>query len=173
MYSTLEIQSKISNYSIHFIENMNTIQTLIDQPNTITFIDRTIYYFSIIHFNSNVLKFYTGENIRMISFEYSYIKKTKYVVMNIETDDDNFRYGFSDDGIIGDIIDDLNKRTAIEYIGNDSNLNDSNFSISYGLQTQIKGSRICVTYIPSNIKNYTDNNKIECVCLSFFAASFI
>lgn len=42
MYSTLEIQSKISNYSIHFIENMNTIQTLIDQPNTITFIDSNV-----------------------------------------------------------------------------------------------------------------------------------
>jgi 3-dehydroquinate synthase len=42
MYSTLKIQSKISNYSIHFIENMNTIQTLIDQPNTITFIDSNV-----------------------------------------------------------------------------------------------------------------------------------
>jgi 3-dehydroquinate synthase len=42
MYSTLEIQSKISNYSIHFIENLNTIQTLIDQPNTITFIDSNV-----------------------------------------------------------------------------------------------------------------------------------
>jgi 3-dehydroquinate synthase len=42
MYSTLKIQSKISNYSIYFIENMNTIQTLIDQPNTITFIDSNV-----------------------------------------------------------------------------------------------------------------------------------
>jgi 3-dehydroquinate synthase len=42
MHSTLEIQSKISNYSIHFIENMNIIQTLIDQPNTITFIDSNV-----------------------------------------------------------------------------------------------------------------------------------
>ena len=42
MYSTLEIQSKISNYSIHFIENLDTIQTLIDQPNTITFIDSNV-----------------------------------------------------------------------------------------------------------------------------------
>ena len=42
MYSTLEIQSKISNYSIHFIENLNAIQTLIDQPNTITFIDSNV-----------------------------------------------------------------------------------------------------------------------------------
>ena len=42
MYSTLEIQSKINNYSIHFIENLITIQTLIDQPNTITFIDSNV-----------------------------------------------------------------------------------------------------------------------------------
>ena len=42
MYSTLEIQSKISNYSIHFIENLNAIQTLIDQSNTITFIDSNV-----------------------------------------------------------------------------------------------------------------------------------
>jgi 3-dehydroquinate synthase len=42
MYSTLEIQSKISNYSIHFIENLNVIKTLIDQPNTITFIDSNV-----------------------------------------------------------------------------------------------------------------------------------
>lgn len=42
MYSTLEIQSKINNYSIHFVENLNAIQTLIDQPNTITFIDSNV-----------------------------------------------------------------------------------------------------------------------------------
>ena len=42
MYSTLEIQSKISNYSIHFIETLNSIQALIDQPNTITFIDSNV-----------------------------------------------------------------------------------------------------------------------------------
>ena len=42
MYSTLKIQSKISDYSIHFIENLDAIQTLIDQPNTITFIDSNV-----------------------------------------------------------------------------------------------------------------------------------
>lgn len=42
MYSTLEIQSKINNYSIHFVETLNTVQTLIDQPNTITFIDSNV-----------------------------------------------------------------------------------------------------------------------------------
>ena len=42
MYSTLEIQSKISNYSIHFIETLSSIQALIDQPNTITFIDSNV-----------------------------------------------------------------------------------------------------------------------------------
>lgn len=42
MYSTLKIQSKISDYSIHFIENLDVIQTLIDQPNTITFIDSNV-----------------------------------------------------------------------------------------------------------------------------------
>jgi 3-dehydroquinate synthase len=42
MYSTLEIQSKINNYSIHFVETLNKIQTLIDQPNTITFIDSNV-----------------------------------------------------------------------------------------------------------------------------------
>lgn len=42
MYSTLEIQSKISNYSIHFIETLSSIQSLIDQPNTITFIDGNV-----------------------------------------------------------------------------------------------------------------------------------
>lgn len=42
MHSTLEIQSKISNYSIHFIKSLNSIQALIDQPNTITFIDSNV-----------------------------------------------------------------------------------------------------------------------------------
>lgn len=42
MYSTLEIQSKISNYSIHFVETLNNIQSLIDQPNTITFVDSNV-----------------------------------------------------------------------------------------------------------------------------------
>jgi 3-dehydroquinate synthase len=47
MHSTLEVQSKISNYRIHFVETLSNIQALIDQPNTITFID------------SNVSKLYT------------------------------------------------------------------------------------------------------------------
>lgn len=42
MYSTLEIQSKISNYSIHFIETLRSVQALIDQRNTITFIDSNV-----------------------------------------------------------------------------------------------------------------------------------
>jgi 3-dehydroquinate synthase len=42
MYSTLEIQSKISNYGIHFVETLSSIQSLIDQPNTITFIDSNV-----------------------------------------------------------------------------------------------------------------------------------
>lgn len=42
MYSTLEIQSKISNYSIHFIETLGSVQALIDQPNTVTFIDSNV-----------------------------------------------------------------------------------------------------------------------------------
>lgn len=39
MHSTLEIQSRIQNYKINFEENFNRISSLIDQPNTITFID--------------------------------------------------------------------------------------------------------------------------------------
>lgn len=56
MYSTLEIQSKISNYSIHFIENLDTIQTLIDQPNTITFIDSNVSrLYPELHRESNIV----------------------------------------------------------------------------------------------------------------------
>jgi 3-dehydroquinate synthase len=42
MYGTLEIQSKINNYSVYFIETLNSIQVLIDQPNTITAIDSNV-----------------------------------------------------------------------------------------------------------------------------------
>lgn len=42
MYSTLEIQSRISNYKLHFIENISDVEQLIDSPNTITFIDKNV-----------------------------------------------------------------------------------------------------------------------------------
>ena len=42
MHSTLDIQSQIKNYTINFVEDLNDIEILIDQPNTITFIDKNI-----------------------------------------------------------------------------------------------------------------------------------
>ena len=42
MHSTLKIQSRIKNYTIHFIKDLNKVETLIDQPNTITFIDYNV-----------------------------------------------------------------------------------------------------------------------------------
>jgi 3-dehydroquinate synthase len=42
MYSVLKIQSKINNYNIQFVDTLNNIQSLIDQPNTITFIDSNV-----------------------------------------------------------------------------------------------------------------------------------
>jgi 3-dehydroquinate synthase len=42
MYSTIKIQSKINNYNIQFVDTLNNIQSLIDQPNTITFIDSNV-----------------------------------------------------------------------------------------------------------------------------------
>jgi 3-dehydroquinate synthase len=66
MYSTLEIQSKISNYSIHFIENLNAIQTLIDQPNTITFIDSNVSrLYPVLYRESNIVVECT-ENVKTL-----------------------------------------------------------------------------------------------------------
>jgi 3-dehydroquinate synthase len=42
MHSTLEVQSRIKNYTIHFIKDLSKVETLIDQPNTITFIDQNV-----------------------------------------------------------------------------------------------------------------------------------
>jgi len=42
MHSTLDIQSKVKDYKLHFIDSLENIQTLIDKPNTITFIDRNV-----------------------------------------------------------------------------------------------------------------------------------
>jgi 3-dehydroquinate synthase len=42
MHSTLDIQSQIKNYTINFVEGLNDVEILIDQPNTITFIDKNI-----------------------------------------------------------------------------------------------------------------------------------
>lgn len=42
MHSTLEIQSRIHNYKLHFIQDVVDVGTLIDQPNTITFVDRNV-----------------------------------------------------------------------------------------------------------------------------------
>ena len=66
MYSTLEIQSKISNYSIHFIENLDIIQTLIDQPNTITFIDSNVSrLYPVLYRESNIVVECT-ENVKTL-----------------------------------------------------------------------------------------------------------
>ena len=50
MYSTLNIDSKIKNYSVEFVSNIDVIIDLITNPNTITFID------------SNVVKLYPELN---------------------------------------------------------------------------------------------------------------
>jgi 3-dehydroquinate synthase len=42
MYNTIKIQSKINNYNIQFVDTLNNIQSLIDQPNTIIFIDSNV-----------------------------------------------------------------------------------------------------------------------------------
>lgn len=42
MHSNLEIQSKIRNYRLFFIENLSNIESLIDQLNTVTFIDSNV-----------------------------------------------------------------------------------------------------------------------------------
>jgi 3-dehydroquinate synthase len=42
MHSTLEVQSRIKNYTIHFIKDLSKVETLTDQPNTITFIDQNV-----------------------------------------------------------------------------------------------------------------------------------
>ena len=56
MHSTLEIQSKISNYSIHFVETLSNIQALIDQPNTITFIDSNVSkLYPQLHRDANII----------------------------------------------------------------------------------------------------------------------
>jgi 3-dehydroquinate synthase len=66
MYSTLEIQSKISNYSIHFIETLNNIQALIDQPNTITFIDSNVSrLYTELHRDENIVVECT-ENVKTL-----------------------------------------------------------------------------------------------------------
>jgi 3-dehydroquinate synthase len=85
MYSTLEIQSKISNYSIHFIENLDTIQTLIDQPNTITFIDSNVSrLYPALHRESNIVVECT-ENVKTLEGTYSIFDNLIERKANIQT----------------------------------------------------------------------------------------
>jgi 3-dehydroquinate synthase len=44
MYDILKISSKINNYELKFIESLNYITEIIQQPNTITFIDDNVAY---------------------------------------------------------------------------------------------------------------------------------
>jgi 3-dehydroquinate synthase len=85
MYSTLEIQSKISNYSIHFIENLDTIQTLIDQPNTITFIDSNVSrLYPALHRESNIVVECT-ENVKTLDGTHSIFDNLIERKANIQT----------------------------------------------------------------------------------------
>jgi len=54
MYGTLKVDSKIKNYSVEFISDINLIIDLIKNPNTITFVD------------SNVIKLYPELNLENI-----------------------------------------------------------------------------------------------------------
>jgi 3-dehydroquinate synthase len=85
MYSTLEIQSKISNYSIHFIENLDVIQTLIDQPNTITFIDSNVSrLYPALHRESNIVVECT-ENVKTLDGTHSIFDNLIERKANIQT----------------------------------------------------------------------------------------
>ena len=85
MYSTLEIQSKISNYSIHFIENLDAIQTLIDQPNTITFIDSNVSrLYPTLHRETNIVVECT-ENVKTLDGTHSIFDNLIERKANIQT----------------------------------------------------------------------------------------
>jgi 3-dehydroquinate synthase len=85
MYSTLEIQSKISNYSIHFIENLDAIQTLIDQPNTITFIDSNVSrLYPALHRETNIVVECT-ENVKTLDGTHSIFDNLIERKANIQT----------------------------------------------------------------------------------------
>ena len=85
MYSTLEIQSKISNYSIHFIENLNAIETLIDQPNTITFIDSNVSkLYSELYREANIIVECT-ENVKTLDGTHSIFNNLIERKANIQT----------------------------------------------------------------------------------------
>lgn len=85
MYSTLEIQSKISNYSIHFIENLDAIQTLIDQPNTITFIDSNVSrLYPVLYRESNIVVECT-ENVKTLDGTHSIFDNLIERKANIQT----------------------------------------------------------------------------------------
>lgn len=85
MYSTLEIQSKINNYSIHFVENLNTIQTLIDQPNTITFIDSNVSrLYPELHREANIVVECT-ENVKTLDGTHSIFDNLIERKANIQT----------------------------------------------------------------------------------------
>jgi 3-dehydroquinate synthase len=85
MYSTLEIQSKISNYSIHFIENLDDIQTLIDQPNIITFIDSNVSrLYPALHRETNIVVECT-ENVKTLDGTHSIFDNLIERKANIQT----------------------------------------------------------------------------------------
>jgi len=85
MYSTLEIQSKINNYSIHFVENLNIIQTLIDQPNTITFIDNNVSrLYPALHRETNIVVECT-ENVKTLDGTHSIFDNLIEQKANIQT----------------------------------------------------------------------------------------
>lgn len=85
MYSTLKIQSKINNYSINFVENLNTIQTLIDQPNTITFIDNNVSrLYPALHRETNIVVECT-ENVKTLDGTHSIFDNLIERKANIQT----------------------------------------------------------------------------------------
>jgi 3-dehydroquinate synthase len=85
MYNTIKIQSKINNYNIQFVDTLNNIQSLIDQPNTITFIDSNVSrLYPALHRETNIVVECT-ENVKTLDGTHSIFDNLIERKANIQT----------------------------------------------------------------------------------------
>jgi len=85
MYNTIEIQSKINNYNIQFVDTLNNIQSLIDQPNTITFIDNNISKLYPELYREENIRVECNENTKTLEGTYSIFDTLIERKANIQT----------------------------------------------------------------------------------------
>mgnify|MGYP003658733101 CR=1 FL=1 len=83
MFGTIDVKSKIKDYSISFIDNIDEIKTLINEENTITVIDKTVKNLFFIDISlDRIIELESNEQIKTLESSVKILKKFSDLNLN-------------------------------------------------------------------------------------------